>query len=217
MPFFVVHHTMTEMKPEIRNIVFDMGKVIIQFDPDRFLDRAGVFDHADRMLLKKEIYESPLWIEMDRGVLTEEGMIRIVKPVLPKHLQQYTEELIAGWCDPIEPVPGMEELVHELKEKGYGIYLLSNASVMQKMYWKQVGCSPCFDGTVVSAFEGVMKPDRRIYEILLERYGLAAEECLFIDDRKGNLRTAEEMGIAVYLFDGDAGKLRTFMKEMKIL
>ena len=208
---------MTEMDRKIRNIVFDMGKVIIQFDPDRFLDRAGVFDRDDRMLLKKEIYESPLWIEMDRGALTEEGMIRIVKPVLPEHLQQYTEELIAGWCEPIEPVEGMEELVYELKERGYGIYLLSNASVMQKTYWKQVGCSSCFDGTVVSAFEGVMKPDRTIYEILLEHYGLEAEECLFIDDREANLKTSEEMGISVYLFDGNAEKLRESLKERKII
>ena len=194
-----------------------MGKVIIRFDPEHFMDRTGVYDPEDREIIRKEIYESPLWTDMDKGILSEEEMIERVRPLLPGHLRQYTERLIAGWCDPIEIVEGMDDLVKELKEKSYRIYLLSNASVMQKKYWKAVGCSKYFDGTVVSAYEKVMKPDRKIYEILLQRYGLKAEECLFIDDRKINLDAAEELGFSVYLFDGDSGRLRTFLQSEEIL
>lgn len=205
------------MKTQIRNIVFDMGKVIIQFEPDHFLDRAGITDLKDRKILKKEIYESPLWPMMDEGRLTEEEMIEKVRPVLPDHLKKYTEELIKGWPYPIEMIEGMEDLVKDLKEKKYGIYLLSNASFMQKEYWKTVPCSSLFDGTVVSAYEGTVKPDRKIYEILLSRYDLKAEECLFIDDRKVNLEGAEALGFSVYPFDGDAEKLRSYLQTGGIL
>lgn len=205
------------MDTPIRNIIFDMGKVLIRFEPDHFLDRAGIVNLEDRKLLKKEIYESPMWTQMDMGILDEEGMIDKVRPVLPEHLQKYTETLIAGWCEPIEMVVGMKDLIFELKEKGYGIFLLSNASRMQKEYWKQVDCSSCFDGTVVSAFEGVMKPDKKIYEILLERCHLKAEECLFIDDRKANVDTAVFLDMTGYVFDGDAERLRFFLQKHGIL
>ena len=202
------------MKDKIRNIIFDMGKVLIVFDPEVFMDRAGIADRNDRKILRKEIYNSPLWTAMDRGDLSEQEMIRIVKPLLPEHLRIHAEYLIGGWFEPVIPIEGMEEMIRELKAKGYGIYLLSNASVMQKVYWPMIPCAKYFDGTVVSADERVMKPDEKIYKILLERYGLNASECIFIDDREENLNTAERLGISTYLFDGDVHKLREFTEKV---
>ncbi len=201
------------MKDKIRNIIFDMGKVLIGFDPEVFMDRAGILDTADRKIIRKEIYDSPLWTAMDQGDLSEKEMIRIVTPLLPVHLRDHAEYLIGGWWDPIIPVEGMEELIRELKEKGYGIYLLSNASVMHKEYWPTIPCAKYFDGTVVSADEHVMKPDEKIYAILLERYGLNASECIYIDDREENVSTAGRLGMCPYLFDGDVCKLQVFLRE----
>lgn len=201
------------MKENIRNIIFDMGKVLIGFDPEIFMDRAGILDPADRKIIRREIYDSPRWTAMDQGDLNEKEMIRIVKPVLPEHLRNHADYLIGRWYEPIIPIEGMEELVCELKKRGYGIYLLSNASVMQKVYWPTIPCAKYFDGTVVSADEHVMKPDEKIYTILLERYGLKAPECIYIDDREENVSTAGRLGMCPYQFDGDVRKLRAFIEK----
>ncbi|MBO4358260.1 MAG: HAD family phosphatase [Erysipelotrichaceae bacterium] len=201
------------MRNKIRNFIFDMGNVIIEFDVDLFLDRAGISDPEDRKILRKEVYYSELWPGMDLGLLDEPQMCEILKDRLPEHLWPKIEELVMGWCDPIIEIEGISGLIRELKDKGYGIYLLSNASRMQKEYWKNVSCCDCFDGTVVSAFEGVKKPDERIYRILLERYGLNVDECMFIDDMEDNVEAAGNMGMETFLFDSDEpGKLREYIE-----
>lgn len=190
-----------------------MGKVIIGFDPEIFMDRLAITGEKDRGLLKEKIYDSPLWKQMDHGDLDEQRMIEIVEPELPEHLKSYVRPLISRWCDPIIMIEGMNDLVFKLKQKGYGIYLLSNASVMQKVYWPDVNCASCFDGVVVSAFEHVMKPDPKIYEILLERYGLTADECIFIDDRKDNIEAAGKLGFDTFLFEGHADELERYIED----
>ena len=204
---------MTVMRENIKNIVFDMGKVIIDFDPEIFMDRLAITDEKDRGLLKEKIYDSPLWKQMDHGDLDEQRMIEIVEPELPDHLKSYARPLISRWYDPIIMIEGMSDLVFKLKRKGYGIYLLSNASVMQKDYWPSVSCASFFDGVVVSAFEHVMKPDPRIYEILLERFGLTADECIFIDDRKDNIEAAGKLGFDTFLFEGHADELERYIEN----
>jgi putative hydrolase of the HAD superfamily len=202
------------MDKTIKNFVFDMGKVIIRFDPETFMDRLSIFDETDRKMIREKVYGSDLWIQMDMGELDEKGMCEIVRPLFPEHLQKYLEDLIAGWCDPIETIEGMNEVVFDLKKRGYGIYLLSNASVMQKEYWPNVACSTAFDGVVVSAFEHVMKPEEKFYRILLERYGMKAEECVFIDDRKANIDAAQKLGMKGIVFDGNVEKLKAAIEEL---
>ncbi len=199
------------MRKGVKNIIFDMGNVIIDFDPDVFMDRAQIEDKSDRELIRKEIYNSPMWVEMDMGNLDEKGMCELVKQRLPEHLHRHLEDLICRWCDPLIMIKGIDDLVFDLKKAGYNLYLLSNASVMQKQYWPNVKCSICFDGVVVSAFEHLIKPDERIYRLLLERYELKANECLFIDDRIVNTDAAAKLGIDTFHFENDTEKLREYI------
>ena len=96
----------------------------------------------------------------------------------------------------------------ELKAKGYGIYLLSNASYRQHDYWPRVEASKFFDGTLISAYEKVVKPQPEIYRLLLQRFNLRAEECFFIDDVPANIEGAFYCGIPGAVFHGDASLLR---------
>lgn len=212
--FFCIRDTILKMDKTIRNFVFDMGRVIIRFDPETFMDRLCIYDEEDRKLIREKVYGSDLWIQMDLGFLDEQRMCEIVKPLFPERLQTYLPGLIRGWCDPIETIEGMDELVFDLKKRGYGIYLLSNASVMQKEYWPNVECSAAFDGVVVSAFEHVMKPEEKFYRILLDRYGLRAEECVFIDDRQNNVEAAEKLDMTGIVFDGDVSELKATIEEL---
>ena len=198
----------------IKNIIFDMGRVLVEFYPEDFLTKEGITDKEERELLLREIFHHEDWTNMDAGIMSEQEMYDEAVKRIPEHLHQTAHNLIFDWNDPIIPVKGMEDFVRECKEKGYGIYLLSNASVAQPVYWLRIPGHQYFDGTVVSALEKIMKPDVRIYQILLDRYGLKAEECLFIDDVARNIKGAEKAGIRGYLFDGDVDKLRKYINDL---
>lgn len=200
---------MTQM---IQNILFDMGNVLLRFDRQVFLNRLDVSE-ADKQLLLQEVFLSREWVEMDRGTLREETAEPIMCSRLPAHLHDAVHRLTSCWDQPILPMEGMEELVRELKEAGYGIYLLSNASVRQHAYWPRVPGSALFDGKLISADEGVMKPQQEIYRLCLERFGLKAEECFFIDDVPANIAGAKECGISGAIFHADADALREDLRK----
>ena len=191
----------------IRNIVFDMGQVLLRFDRDYFISRLGI-EGEDRELLKREVFLSLEWARMDRGSLTDAEAAESICKRLPAHLHDAAQKLVQMWDRPILPVEGMYELVEELKNNGYGIYLLSNASYRQHDYWPRVPASKFFDGKLISADEKVVKPQPEIYRLLLERFGLKAEECFFIDDVPANIEGAFYCGIPGAVFHGSAKLLR---------
>ena len=184
----------------IKNIIFDMGRVLVEFCPEDFLTREGITDKDERELLLREIFHHEDWTNMDAGIMDEQEMYDKAVKRIPEHLYQTAHNLIFDWNDPIILVKGMAEFVRDCKQRGYGIYLLSNASVAQPVYWLRIPGHQYFDGTVVSALEKVMKPDIRIYQILLDRFSLKPDECLFIDDVERIIKGAEKAGIKGYLF-----------------
>ena len=196
----------------IRNILFDMGNVLIYFDRNLFMDRLGVAE-ADKKLLMREVFLSVEWVRMDRGSMVEADAVASCCKRLPEWLHDAAEKLIQMWDRPILPIPGMYELIEELKAKGYGIYLLSNASFRQHEYWPRIEASRFFDGTLISADEGVMKPQPEIYRLILERFNLKAEECFFIDDVPANIEGALYCGIPGAVFYNDVEYLRKNLRD----
>ena len=199
----------------IRNILFDMGNVLIRFDREYFIDRLGV-NPEEKQLLLREVFLSVEWVQMDRGSIVEEQAVAQVCRRLPQHLHDAAEKLIAMWDRPILPIDGMYELIEGLKNSGYGIYLLSNASLRQHEYWPRIPASRFFDGTIISADEGVMKPDAEYYLRALNRFGLKADECFFVDDVPSNIEGALYCGIPGAIFRGDASLLRKQMRSAGI-
>ena len=114
----------------IKNVIFDMGNVLLRFDRDYFLDAVGV-QGADRKLLLNNVYLSLEWAKMDRGSMTEAEAAESMCRRLPQRLHEKAHLLVDRWDRPILPVAGMEQLVSDLKKAGYGVYLLSNASYRQ--------------------------------------------------------------------------------------
>ncbi|MBR6839554.1 MAG: HAD family phosphatase [Oscillospiraceae bacterium] len=191
----------------IKNIVFDMGNVIIRFDRDAFIDRFGVSEEERRILLR-EIFLSPEWVMMDRGTLTDEQAADILCPRVPEHLQDIARKLIGFWDRPILEVEGIEPLIEELKGKGYGIYLLSNASCRQPDYWQRVPAARFFDGTLISYSVKLIKPMPEIYEKFFEKFSLKREECFFIDDSPANIEASLYVGMPGAVFHNDIRRLR---------
>ena len=199
----------------IKNIVFDMGNVVIRFDPRAFIARFGV-NEEERELLMREVFLSPEWVMLDRGTLNDEQAAEILCPRLPEHLREIARKLISFWDRPILEVEGMYPLIEELKGLGYGIYLLSNASCRQPDYWQRVPAAKLFDGTLISASVKLLKPMPEIYEKFFETFGLKREECFFIDDSPANVEAALYVGMPATVFHGDAARLRRDLRRAGI-
>ncbi len=199
----------------IKNIIFDMGQVLIRFDQQYFIRRLGV-DEDDMQLLMREVFRSVEWVQMDRGTLCEEEAYEKITLRLPERLHDAAGKLISMWDRPILEIDGMYDLIAELKELGYGIYLLSNTSRRQHEYWPHIPASRFFDGKLISADVKVIKPEPEIYKLCLEKFALKAEECFFIDDSPANIEAAMRCGISGAVFHGDAQLLRTQLREAGI-
>lgn len=199
----------------IRNIVFDMGQVLLRFIPDLFIERLGV-EGEDKKLLNREVFRSLEWARMDRGSLTDEEAARIICRRVPERLHDAVHKLVAMWDRPILAVEGTEELIAELKEKGYKIYLLSNASYRQHDYWPKLPASRYFDGTLVSADVKLVKPQPEIYRLLCETFSLVPDECVFIDDAINNAEGAFLCGMHPIVFHDDVNELRERLRELGV-
>ena len=196
----------------VKNIVFDMGNVIIRFDRDLFIDRFGV-SAEDHTLLLQEIFLSPEWVMMDRGTLTDEQAAEILCKRVPEHLREIARKLIALWDRPILEIEGICPLIEELKGRGYGSYLLSNASCRQPDYWQRVPASRFFDGTLISYSVKLVKPMPEIYECFFKTFSLRREECFFIDDSPANIEASLFVGMPGTVFLGDVSRLRRDLRR----
>lgn len=198
----------------LRNVIFDMGNVLIEFDPMRFVRCVAPDSPEDAELLLKEIFHSEEWKMQDAGELDEAGVEERVCRRLPARLRASAHRLIFEWDRFARPVEGMAELAADCKAAGLGVYLLSNASVRQPEYWPRVPGSECFDGTVISALEKCVKPEMGIFQKTMETFGLKAEECLFVDDVQSNVDGAIRAGLMGFRFEGSAGALRERLRYL---
>lgn len=196
----------------IRNIVFDMGQVLLRFEPLLFMERLGV-QGEDRELLHREVFKSLEWARMDRGSLTDAEAAEIICRRVPERLHEAVEKLVSFWDRPILEIEGSFALVEELKALGYKIFLLSNASLRQHDYWPRVPASCFFDGTLISADVKLVKPQPEFYRLLFERFSLKPEECFFIDDAIGNVEGAFYCGMPGAVFHGDYREIRQKLRE----
>ena len=192
----------------IKNVVFDMGGVLIRYDPQYFLDRAGISDPEDRELLMKHVFRSVEWILQDWGRIDEPEMEKIACEKLPAHLHKIAHDMIWGWNELADAIPGIREVIGDCKKAGFKIYVLSNASHRLHEYIKDLPGYGLWDGMIVSADVDAIKPMPEIYRALLGKYDLKAEECLFIDDMPANIAGALNVGMQGFLLRNNVDELR---------
>ena len=108
----------------IRNIIFDMGGVLVHYDPEHFVDLLSV-SAEDKALLMREVFRTVAWFRMDRGTMGEAEAAASMKANLPPRLHGGVDRLMAWWELELRPMEGMEDLVRELKELGYKLCFVS--------------------------------------------------------------------------------------------
>ena len=118
----------------IKNIVFDLGNVLVDFDPPRFVMEKTADKNQQKMLMS-EIFGSVDWLRFDKGTMNREELLTSAKSRLPKELHAIAEDLLDTWYIGLNAIPQMEELPKRLKEKGLSLYILSNAPQDYYLYY----------------------------------------------------------------------------------
>lgn len=185
----------------IKNVIFDLGRVIYTYWPYEYLKSMG-YDEPTIESLMKLIFESPLWSELDRGTLTVAEGAELYCKQNPALAGEIRRILRSDWVDEVVRVlPDSLDFYREVKRRGFGLYILSNfgEDSFARVYDRDAFLQEA-DGMVISAHAKYIKPEREIYELLLQKYKLTASECLFIDDNADNIAAAEQMGIHGIVF-----------------
>lgn len=190
----------------IKNIVFDMGNVLICYDTRKYID-LYVEDKGDGDLLLKEGFGSKEWLSMDRGVMTSEEAIKSICNRIPKRIHEDVEKLINNWHKDIPPYPEVEELVKRVKKAGYKVYLLSNTSVKYHQFKVNIPALRYFDGEFISADWKLLKPEKEIFLTFYHHFKLKPEECYFIDDSPANIIAANKTGMIGFVYNKNIDKL----------
>ena len=192
------------------NIVFDLGGVVFNWQPETIIK--SVFEDLEtRNLVRKEVFEHPDWVELDRGTISLEqaiarGATRTGLPLLD------IERLLNAVPRFLTPIEQTIELIRQLRNTTNRLFVLSNMHLASIAYLeKQYKIWKMFEGVVISSRIQKVKPERQIYEHLLNLYQLKPDETIFIDDMQENLAAAFSMGIQTIRFIDSAQCTRALM------
>lgn len=186
----------------MKHIIFDIGSVLIGYRWKEMCLEAG-WDEEKADQVGGAFFWSPRWPDFDAGLVSDEEMLEDVARQYPAYREDARWFFHSGKKMTVER-PRVWDAVKRLKEKGYGIYLLSNYS--ESLFTMHTAGLPFWehvDGGVISYEIHQVKPNPPIYESLLRKYKLKAEDCLFFDDRPENTEAARNLGMAaVTVVDG---------------
>lgn len=186
----------------IKNVVLDMGNVLLDYNPDFVLDQF-CSSEKEKNIIRKELFEGPEWQLGDRGDIKDKDRFDLVKVRVPEKYHEALKRCCDEWDICMNPLEGAREFCEHVKEAGLGIYVLSNASDLFYTYFPKFLPLDFFNGVFVSSDYLMLKPDVEIYETFLRKYGLRADECLFVDDREENVAGASKAGMNTFCFKGD--------------
>lgn len=183
----------------IKNVIFDIGNVLMTFDPYHYYKDIFQDDERTKEICNR-IFSHEAWLKYDQGLYFLDDLSTIYHKEYPQYAKEI-DAILKDWMKLMQPMPISFSLMKNLKEQGYRILILSNISKDSADYLK---CTQPFfswsDGAVLSYEEKIVKPNTEIYRILLERYHIMAQESLFIDDNKRNIEAAATLGIkGIYL------------------
>ena len=198
----------------IRNIIFDLGNVLLNFKPEKFLLRYIKDEKYIQNFISKVI-RNKIWFNLDRGTISLENAKN-------EFIKKYPEDnsfiitFFKHWMEMLTPIKENVKILHDLKVNGYKTYILSNFiketfELMQKKY----EFFSLFDGKIISGQEKVIKPEIEIYQKLINKYNLVPEECVFIDDIRSFLFRARKLNMKTILFSPNTN-LRIELRKLDI-
>ncbi len=200
---------------KIKNVVFDIGNVLLRWVPQEVIQNFFPEEKSPAEMVLK-IFKSPVWLDLNRGKLTEKEAIRIYSQQLAISVARL-DELMGAIKESIVPVEGSLELLDDLYEQGVPLYSITdNVKEIMKFLKNRYDFFHKFSGMIVSAEIGVLKPSPLIYQRLIDSYRLIPQETVFIDDLLQNAQGARDAGLQGIHFT-DAAQCRAELRRLGVL
>jgi len=196
----------------IKNIVFDMGNVLIKYNPDEIMEKYKIIDQVEKQQVLRAVFNSVEWLQTDRGIIIDDEALVKFKQRLPENIHTRLEEMFEHWHKDRPIIEGMSDIIKSLKANGYKLYLLSNVSQRYHEIRNYLPEIDLFEGEFLSSDWHMNKPDLKIFKTFCTYYGVAPRECFFIDDSTANIEAAMYIGMSGFVFRGNALELK---KELK--
>lgn len=181
----------------MKNIIFDIGGVILHWDMDELLDEFAN-NEEERKFIYNNIYDTKEWAKegiIDIGYITQYDFIKIIQDKTNHTNDSLIEDFILNYYKLFYIIDDVINLMKKLKDKGYKIYVLSNINdyITERIDMKRI--LEYTDGYILSYQVHKVKPNIDIFEELLNKYNINPNESLIIDDNADNLKTANKLGI----------------------
>ena len=179
----------------IKNVIFDIGNVLLDFCWKDHIARFGFQgEKADR--IAQAMMLGPIWPKLDLGLESDEDILEQFVAHTPE-LEQEIRLVFSDLSTIVREYEGSVDWIESLKARGYHTYYLSNyGERIRREASKELSFLSHMDGGIMSSTVHLAKPDPAIYQTLLDRYGLKAEECVFLDDTVRNVEAAQALGVA---------------------
>ena len=198
----------------IKNVIFDYGNVLVDWNPAYLFLPVFGGDEEKCRYFTDHVCNREWFTRMDRG----ESMDKCVAE-LQAQFPQYADAVAMfrdRWFDMCHgDIPGMVEIIQDLKSRGVGVYGLTNwpaatFTEARRRFRTLAG----IDNYVVSSSVKLAKPEPAIYELLIRKYNLKPQECVFIDDRIDNVNAAKALGMSGIVYPGSANQLQDILYPM---
>ena len=198
----------------IKNVIFDYGNVLVDWNPAYLFLPVFNGDEEKCRYFTDNVCNREWFTRMDRG----EDMDTCVAELQAQY-PEYADAIALfrdRWFDMCHgDIPGMLEIIQDLKQKGYGVFGLTNwpaaTFAEARRRFKTIGS---IENYVVSSSVHLAKPEPAIYQLLLSKYNLKAQECVFIDDRADNVNAAMALGMSGIVYPGTAKELLPILNNL---
>ncbi len=193
----------------IKNIIFDLGNVLLNFKPRQFLLRFTQ-DRARIETFVSKIIGTETWLKMDRGIISQDEALDFFLKNYPEEADLLIPFFEHCW-EMLTPIQENVSLLPKLKQNDYKLYVLSNFIREAFIFVKnKYDFFEIFDGIVLSFKIHYIKPEKEIYQFLINKYNLIPNESLFIDDSPECVKTAASLGIKGILYHEKLNLLNEF-------
>ena len=184
-----------ENHQEIDAVIFDLGNVLLDYSPDRFLSEVGIQKIYHERVGNVLFNDPEVWSKLDLGTLDDAGILKQAirrEPELTDELTRYVE----NWANYFVAIPENVETFYRIKDTGTRVYALSNFSRdCMKTIKEHNAFMFDFDGMIISYEHGIIKPQPEIYRLLIDTYQINTERAVFIDDIQENVQAARDAGL----------------------
>ena len=197
----------------IHTIIFDIGNVLVDFSWRQMFESFGLKEDEIEKLANATVRHQA-WLDLDKGIISTEEAKEAYAKEVPEY-REFIERIYQEMDKLLVQFDYSIPWITEMKERGYRIYILSNWSKPAFDACKDTALNflPLVDGTVFSYKEFVIKPEKKIYEIICTRYDINPQEAIFLDDSEANIKSAREYGLhAIHFQSYEQG--RAELEEM---